>query len=132
MNTRLVWVVLFAVVVGLLVLFSLRSLQSGTAANKLVTGMSAAQQLLARQHPDIRFELRLARPAPGIVNLVVNIEPPHTESTLVTTLVSDAEEAVRQSVGLTRFDTLVIAIASTITRIVPARDTTEMSNDSGR
>ncbi len=112
-------------------LFSLRSLQSGTAANELVAGMAAAQQSLARQHPDTRFELRLSRPAPGIVNLIVNIEPSHVESTLVTTLVSDAEQAVRQSMDLTRLDTLVLAVTGTVVRSMPAKNSNGTSGISG-
>jgi len=120
-DTRLVWVLLFAVAVGLLVLFSLRSIQPGTAAGRLVARMAAAQESLARRYPDSGFRLQLVRPAPGVTNLVVTVRPPHADSTLVAALIEDMELVVRQYLDPDRFDTLVLAVAGKVVRTVPAR-----------
>jgi hypothetical protein len=115
-STRLVWVILFAVAVGLVAFFSLRSVQSGAASNQLVATLAAAQQVLAQRHPDSRFHVRFARPAPKVSNLVVTIEPAHADSAAVTALVESVEQVVRNRPELTRFDSLVVVVAGRVVR----------------
>ncbi len=122
MNTRLVWVILFAVAVGLLVLFSLRSVQSGTTVSRLVAQTAAAQESLARKYPESSLSLlRTIQPAPGVTNLVVDVRPPKTDSTPIATFLADVELVVRQNLDLNQFDTLLLCVAGQVVRIMPAR-----------
>jgi hypothetical protein len=131
-NTRLVWVILFAVVVGLLAFFSLRSLQSGAPANALVVRLAATQQALGRGLPDNRFRVQLSRPTDDVRNLVVTIQPARTDSATIAALVDGTERIVREETDLSGFDSLVIAVFDRVVRTVPARDIPESSADSAR
>jgi hypothetical protein len=78
--TRMVWVILFALVAGVMLLFFARSLRSGNAVNTLLADISRTHDLLARQYPDARFMLRSASPDGKVRNLVIFIVPGPADS----------------------------------------------------
>lgn len=118
--TRLIWVIIFAVLVGALVIVSLRSLP-GTRVNRQLVEIGQARETLSRMFPDSRFRVQLSKPAPGVRNLVVTIQPGRADSASVAAQVDSAESVTRQKVDLSNYDSLVIAIFDRAHRAVPAR-----------
>ena len=119
--TRLIWVILFAVLVGALLLFSLRTMQSGTKLNQRLVEVQQARETLSGMFPDSRFRIQFSAPRPGVRNLVVTIQPGHADSGAVARMVESAESVVRQKVDLSGYDSLVVAVFDSIYRTVPAR-----------
>jgi len=118
--TRLVWVIIFAVLVGALVLFSLKSLP-GNRLNQRLVEVERARETLSGMFPDSRFRIQPSTPNPGIRNLVVTIQPGRADSSAVESQVDAAESVVRRKVDLAGYDSLVVAVFDRVYRAVPAR-----------
>jgi len=97
--TRLVWVIIFALLIGALVIVSLRSLPGARITQRLVE-VEQARETLSRLFPDSRFRIQFSTPNPGVRNLVVTIQPGR---------------------DLSRYDSLVIAVFDRVYRAVPTR-----------
>jgi len=119
--TRLIWVILFSVLVGALVIFSLKSLQTGTRLNQHLAEVARAREALSGMFPDSRFRIQFSTPKPDIRSLVVTIQPGHADSGAVVQMVDSAESVVRRGVALTGYDSLVVAVFDSVYRTVPAR-----------
>lgn len=119
--TRLIWVILFAVLVGALVLFSLKSMQTSTRLNQRLGELEQARETLSRMFPDSRFRVQFSAPKPGIRNLVITIQPGHADSSTITQMVESAESVARRKVDLTGYDSLVVAVFDSVHLTVPAR-----------
>jgi hypothetical protein len=118
--TRLVWVIIFAVLIGALVLISLRSLP-GTRVNQQLAQVAQAREVLSRLYPDSRFRIQFSTPDPGVRNLVVTIQPGRADSASIAAQVDSAESVLRRKVDLTGYDSVVIAVFDRVYRGVPAR-----------
>jgi hypothetical protein len=118
--TRLIWVIVFAVLVGALVIVSLKSLP-GARVNRQLVEVGQAREILSRMFPDSRFRVQLSNPAPGVRNLVVTIQPGRADSAAVAAQVDSAEWVTRQRVDLSGYDSLVIAVFDRVYRAVPVR-----------
>jgi hypothetical protein len=118
--TRLIWVIIFALLVGALVIVSLKSLP-GARVNRQLVEVGQARETLARMFPDSRFRVQLSNPAPGVRNLVVTIQPGQADSASVAAQVDSAESVTRQRVDLSGYDSLVIAVFDRVHRTVPVR-----------
>ena len=119
--TRLIWVILFAVLVGALLVFSLKTMQTGTKLNQRLVEIQQAREALSGMFPDSRFRIQFSAPKPGVRNLVVTIQPGHADSSAVARMVESAESVVRRKVDLTGYDSLVVAVFDSVYRAVPAR-----------
>jgi len=119
--TRLIWVILFAVLVGVLVVFSLRTMQTGTRLNQRLAGIQRARETMSGMFPDSRFRIQFSTPHPGVRNLVVTIQPGHPDSGTVARMVEAAESVARRKIDLTGYDSLVVAVFDSVYRSVPAR-----------
>jgi hypothetical protein len=119
--TRLIWLIVFAVLVGALLLFSLKTMQTGNKLNQRLAEVEQAREALSGMFPDSRFRIQFSTPNPGIRNLVVTIQPGRADSSSVTAQVDAAESVVRRSVDLTGYDSLVVAVFDRVYRAVPAR-----------
>ena len=118
--TRLIWVIVFAVLIGALVIISLKSLP-GARVNRQLVQVAQAREVLSRLFPDSRFRIQYSTPNPGVRNLVVTIQPGRTDSASIVMQVDSAESVVRHKVDLSGYDSLVIAVFDRIQRTVPAR-----------
>ena len=118
--TRLVWVIIFALLVGALVIISLKSLP-GTRVNQRLVEIEQARDALSRMFPDSRFRIQFSTPNPGVRNLVVTIQPGQTDSSSVAAQVDSTESILRRKVDLTGYDSLVLAVFDRVYRAVPAR-----------
>ena len=118
--TRLVWLIIFALLVGALVIISLKSLP-GTRVNQRLVEIEQARETLSRMFPDSRFRIQFSTPNPGVRNLVVTIQPGQTDSSSVAAQVDSTESVVRRKVDLTGYDSLVLAVFDRAYRAVPAR-----------
>jgi hypothetical protein len=118
--TRLVWVIIFALLVGALVIISLKSLP-GTRVNQRLVELEQARETLSRMFPDSRFRIQFSTPNPGVRNLVVTIQPGQTDSSSVAAQVDSTESILRRKVDLTGYDSLVLAVFDRVYRAVPAR-----------
>jgi len=118
--TRLVWTIIFALLIGAIVIVSLKSLP-GTRVNKRLVEMERARNVLSQTFPDSRFRMQLSAPDPGVRNLVVTIQPGRADSASVAAQVDSTESVVRRSVDLTGFDSLVVVVFDRVYRTVPAR-----------
>ncbi len=119
--TRLIWVIVFAVLVGAVLLFFAKSMQSGTRVNERLAEVARAHQALSGMFPDSRFRIQFSTPKPNLRNLVVTIQPGRADSSSVTMQVESTEAVVRRNVNLSGYDSLVIAVFDSIHRTVPAR-----------
>ena len=119
--TRLIWVIVFAVLVGAVLLFFARSMQTGTKLNQRLAEVQQTRETLSGMFPDSRFRVQFSAPKPGIRNLVVTIQPGHADSSAVAQMVEAAESVVRRKVDLTGYDSLVVAVFDSVCRAVPAR-----------
>ena len=119
--TRLIWVILFAVLVGALVIFSLKSLQTGTRLKQHLAEVAGARETLSGMFPDSRFRIQFSTPNPGVRNLVVTIQPGRADSSSVAAQVDSAESVVRRRVDLSEYDSLVVAVFDRVYRAVPVR-----------
>jgi len=119
--TRLIWVIIFAVLVGALVVFSLKSMQTGARINRRLAEVQQAREALSRMFRDSRFRIQLSTPTPDVRNLVVTIQPGRVDSASVAAQVDSAESVTRQKVDLASYDSLVIAVFDRVYRTVPAR-----------
>jgi hypothetical protein len=119
-TTRLVWVILFAVVVGLMLLFLTRSVQSGSRVGRLVEQMAATQQTLTREYPDSRFRVQVLTPRRSVRELVVSIQPGRADSASTATIAESTLAVVRRTVDLSGFDSLVVTVSGKAVRSVPA------------
>ena len=119
--TRLIWVIVFAVLVGAVLLFFARSMQTGTKLNQQLAGIQQAREALSGMFPDSRFRIQFSAPKPGIRNLVVTIQPGQTDSGAVARMVDSAETVSRRKIDLTGYDSLVVAVFDSVCRTVPAR-----------
>jgi len=120
MMTRLVWVILFAVVVGLMLLFLMRSFQSGPRAGRLVEQMAATRQTLAREFPDSRFQVRVVAPGRSVREMVVSITPGPADSALAAAIAESAVAVARRTIDLSGFDSVVVTVSGKTARSVPA------------
>lgn len=118
--TRLVWVIIFALLIGALILISLRSLPSTRASQRLVE-VEQARETMSRLFPDSRFRIQFSNPNPDVRNLVVTIQPGRADSSAVAEQVDSAESVVRRRVDLTDYDSLVVAVFDRVYRAVPTR-----------
>jgi hypothetical protein len=118
--TRLVWVIIFALLVGALVVISLKSLP-GTRVNQRLVEIEQAREALSRMFPDSRFRIQFSTPNPGVRNLVVTIQPGQTDSSSVAAQVDSTESVLRRKVDLTGYDSLVLAVFDRVYRSVPTR-----------
>jgi hypothetical protein len=118
--TRLVWVIIFALLIGALGYITLKSL-SGTRANPQLAQVVQAHDILARLFPDSRFRIQFSKPGPGVRNLVVTIQPGRADSSSVAEQVDSTESVVRRSVDLAGYDSLVVAVFDRVYRTVPMR-----------
>jgi hypothetical protein len=118
--TRLIWVLIFAVLVGALVLISLRSLP-GTRVNRQLAQAEQARGALARLFPDSRFRVQFSAPSRNVRNLVVTIQPGRADSSEIAAQVDSTESVVRRDVDLSGYDSLVIVIFDRVYRSVPTR-----------
>jgi hypothetical protein len=118
--TRLVWVIIFALLIGALVIISLKSLP-GTRVNRRLVEVAQAREALSRMFPDSRFRIQFSAPNPGVRSLVVTIQPGRADSSSVAAQVDSAESVVRRRVDLTGYDSLVLAVFDRVYRAVPTR-----------
>jgi len=118
--TRLVWVIIFALLVGALVIVSLRSLP-GARVNQRLVEVEQARESLSRLFPDSRFRIQYSTPNPGVRNLVVTIQPGRADSTSIAEQADSAESVVRRRVDLAGYDSLVVAVFDRVYRAVPTR-----------
>jgi hypothetical protein len=118
--TRLVWVIIFALLIGALVIISLKSLP-GTRVNQRLVEVEQARQTLSRTFPGSRFRIQFSTPSPGVRNLVVTIQPGQTDSSSVAAQVDSAESVLRRKVDVAGFDSLVFAVFDRVYRTLPAR-----------
>jgi hypothetical protein len=118
--TRLVWVIIFAVLVGALVLITLKSMP-GTRVSRQLAEVQQAHAILSRSFPDSRFRIQFSKPNPGIRNLVVTIQPGRADSASVAAQVDSTESTVRRSVNLTEYDSLIVAVFDRVYRAFPTR-----------
>jgi hypothetical protein len=118
--TRLVWVIIFALLIGALVIVSLKSLP-GTRVNQRLIEAEQARQTLSRMFPDSRFRIQFSNPSPGVRNLVVTIQPGRADSSSVAEQVDSTDSVVRRRVDLTGYDSLVVAVFDRVYRAVPTR-----------
>ncbi len=118
--TRLVWVIIFALLIAALAIFSLKSLP-GTRINKQLAEAELARKTLSGMFPDSRFRIQFSIPNPGIRNLVVTIQPGRADSASIAAQVDSAESVVRRSVELAGYDSLVVAVFDHVYRAVPFR-----------
>jgi hypothetical protein len=119
--TRLIWVIVFAVLVGAMLLFFARTMQSGSRVSERLAEVASARQALTGMFPQDRIRIQQSQPRPGIRNLVVTIQPARTDSTSVQAVVAAAESVVRSKVSPAGFDSLVVAIFDRVERSVPLR-----------
>jgi hypothetical protein len=117
--TRLIWVIIFALLIGALVIISLKSLP-GTRVNQQLAQVAQARETLSRMFPDSRFRIQFSTPNPGVRNLVVTIQPGRTDSASIAAQVDSAESVVRRKANLTGYDSLVVAVFDRVYRAVPA------------
>jgi len=118
--TRLVWVIIFALLVGALVIISLKSLP-GTRVNQRLVEIEQAREALSRMFPDSRFRIQFSTPNPGVRNLVLTIQPGKADSSSVAAQANSAESVIRRGVDLSVYDSLVVAVFDRVYRTVPAR-----------
>jgi hypothetical protein len=118
--TRLVWVIIFALLIGALVIVSLRSLP-GARVNQRLVEAEQAREALSRLFPDSRFRIQFSTPNPDVRNLVVTIQPGRADSAAVAEQADSAMSVVRRRVDLTAYDSLVVAVFDRVYRTVPAR-----------
>ncbi len=118
--TRLVWVIIFALLIGALVLVSIRSLP-GARINQRLVEVEQARETLSRLFPDSRFRIQFSTPNPDVRNLVVTIQPGRADSSSVAEQADSAESVVRRRVDLADYDSLVVAVFDRVYRAVPAR-----------
>jgi hypothetical protein len=119
--TRLIWVILFAVLVGALVLFSLKSMQTGTKLNQRLGELEQTRETLSGMFPDSRFRVQFSAPKQGIRNLVITIQPGHADSGTIARMAESAESVARRNIDLTGYDSLVVAVFDSVYRAAPAR-----------
>lgn len=117
--TRLVWLIIFALLIGAIVIVSLRSLP-GAPANRRLVEIEKSRETLSQMFPDSRFRIQFSTPSPGIRNLVVTIQPGRTDSSSVADQVDSVESVVRRGVDLAGYDSVVIAVFDRVYRTVPA------------
>jgi len=118
--TRLVWVIIFALLVGALVIVSLKSLP-GTRVNQRLIEVEQSREALSRMFPDSRFRIQFSTSSPGVRNLVVTIQPGRADSSSVAAQVDSTESVVRRRVDLSEYDSLVVAVFDRVYRAVPTR-----------
>jgi len=116
--TRLIWVIIFALLVGALVIVSLRSLP-GARINQRLIEVEQARETLSRMFPDSRFRIQFSTPNPDVRNLVVTIQPGRADSSSVAAQADSAESVTRQKVDLSSYDSLVIAVFDRVYRTAP-------------
>jgi hypothetical protein len=119
--TRLIWVIVFAVLVGVIVVFSLKTMQTGNKLNQRLAEVEQARKTLSGMFPDSRFRIQFSTPNPGVRNLVVTIQPGRADSSSVAAQVDASESVVRRRVDLTGYDSLIVAVFDRVYRAVPAR-----------
>jgi len=118
--TRLIWVIIFALLIGALAIISLKSLP-GARVNRQLVEAQQARETLSRMFPDSRFRIQYSTPNPGIHNLVVTIQPGRTDSSSIAAQVDSAESVLRRRADLTDYDSLVVAVFDRVYRSVPTR-----------
>ncbi len=118
--TRLIWVILFAVVVGLMLLFLVRAFQSGTGINQHLEQLNAARLNLEERYTGSSISFRARPSGSGGRNLAVIVEPDHAAPD---EMADSILAVVRRDVDLTGYDSVVVMIADSAIRAaaVPGR-----------
>jgi hypothetical protein len=119
--TRLIWVIVFAVLVGALLVFSLKAMQTGNKVTRRLGEIEQARETLSGMFPDSRIRVQFSVPKPGVRNLVVTIQPGKADSSAVARMVDSSETVVRRKMDLTGYDSLVVAVFDRVYRAVPAQ-----------
>jgi hypothetical protein len=119
--TRLVWVVIFAVLVTLLAVWSMKTLQSGSKLTGRLAEVQQAHDDLVKQYPDSRFKLQLSSPKTGIRNIVVTVQPNSSDSAFLDRMADSTITIIRNSMNLSGLDSIVVAVFDRPFRTAPAR-----------
>jgi hypothetical protein len=119
--TRVIWVIIAVLVVGIVFLFLVRIARSGSSAGARLTEISRAHGELAARFPDSRFRIQLSRPRPEVRNLVVTIQPGRADSARLVEMVESTISVLRSRVELTGYDSLLVAVFDSVWRSEPAR-----------
>lgn len=108
--TRLIWVLVFAVLVGAVLLFFAKSFRAGSEVNSLMAEVAAARSLLVRQYPQADITIRSAVPRKGVRNLVVFVAPREEDSAAAERMADSALAVVGSVVSPRGFDSLIVAL----------------------
>jgi hypothetical protein len=117
--TRLIWVVILVLLLGVLFLFFARTMQSGAKANPRIAEISAVQQELSSRFPDSRFRILISRPGPEVRNLVVTIQPGKADSARLAEMVESSIAVLRSRIKLVGYDSLLVAVFDSVWRAEP-------------
>jgi len=118
--TRLIWVILFAVIIGLLAIFTIRGLQQGTNAALGAEDLDKARRELEHRYPRAYFTVRLLLPAPKVRNLMVTVRPgPYVAE--LDAMLDRVQTILDDELDLGTYDTLKLLVADSLARTLPLR-----------
>jgi hypothetical protein len=118
--TRLIWVILFAVIIGLLAVFTLRMLQSGAKPTADMLDLAAARAELEQRYPRAWFEIRVVTPEENVRNLVVKVEPGR-ESADPDAMLNNVVTIVEDEIDLSGLDSLLVLYNDSLARALALR-----------
>ena len=121
MTTRMIWVLIFAVLVGVMLWLFARSFRSGGPVNQVLLDIGRANETLSGQYPGYRFVFRSMAPRPGVRNLVVAVESKRPGADITSTAVDSVLVVSRNVIHLRGFDSLVVVVAGEPVRSELAR-----------
>ncbi len=116
--TRLIWVIIFAVIVGLLLLFTLRSLQRGTSAALGVQELDNARRELEHRFPRAEFTIRLSVTGPDARAVLVNVRPgPYADR--LDSLLDRSRSILEDELAGSGFDSVKLFVADSLCCALP-------------
>jgi hypothetical protein len=117
----MLWVLIFAVLVMVLAVWSLKTLVGGAKVSGRLAEAEKAHEAMVKQYPDCRFKLQVSSPRPGVRNFVVTVQPARTDSTFLDRMADSTIIITREYVGLAGLDSIVVAVFDRPFRTAPAR-----------
>jgi len=118
--TRLIWVILFAVIIGLLAIFTMRGLQQSTNAALGAEELDKARRELEHRYPRAFFTVRLHVPAPKVRNLAVTVRPGPYAGEL-DAMLDRVQTILEDELDLATYDTLKVYVADSLARTLLLR-----------
>jgi hypothetical protein len=117
--TRLLWVIIFALAVGAVLLIFARAFTTADPVSRRLVAIARSGEELGRRFPGHRFRVQVSSPGPNRREVVLSIQPGAADSAELAALPDSAADWLLGRLDLEDFDSLRVALFDSVVRTRP-------------